>query len=248
MKKAVIVTGTNGGIGAEIKKTFQNNGYAVIGIDKSPDVTNCDEYICFDFSCLGECGEKLRELESRLGFIIKNYQVSGLINNSAVQNIKKVEDLELQDIEESMRVNFYAPIMLAKFCLQPLINARGVILNIGSIHSELTKPGFSIYAASKGALQTMTKALAVELGGRVRVNMIAPAAIATNMLKAGFYGDDVGYQRLRAIHPTGEIGDPSELADFIYMLVAKNYAFLNGSIIKYDGGISSLLCDPKVVE
>src|SRR3546814_1878609 len=73
------------------------------------------------------------------------------------------------------------------------------------------KPAFVAYATSKAALSGMTRAMAVELGARVRVNAIEPAAIDTPMLRAGFEGNDAGYEQLRIFHPVKAIGSAYEL-------------------------------------
>src|SRR3546814_11034334 len=85
-----------------------------------------------------------------------------------------------------------------------------LVLNISSIHARLTKPNFIAYATSKAALSGMTRAMAVELGARVRVNAIEPVAIDTPMLRAGFEGNDAGYEQLRIFHPVKAIGSRSE--------------------------------------
>src|SRR3546814_5507046 len=106
-----------------------------------------------------------------------------------------------------------------------------MVLNIRSIHARLTKPGFAAYATSKAALSGLTRAMAVELGSRVRVNAIEPAAIATPMLRAGFADNENGYRQLNDLHPSGNIGSPDELAQLARLLIASDNNFLNGAEI-----------------
>ena len=96
------------------------------------------------------------------------------------------EQLSASDWHETMAVNLLAPVAISRALLPELKRQHGSIVHIGSIHSQLTKPGFTAYATSKAALAGLTRAMAVELGGSVRVNAIEPAAIATPMLAAGF--------------------------------------------------------------
>ena len=118
-------------------------------------------------------------------------------------------------------------------------------MNIGSVHAQATKPGFVSYATSKAALHGLTKALAVDLGGAVRVCAIAPAAIATDMLEAGFEGRASEREQLDAFHPAGRIGKPQEVAKVVAFLLQREMAFLTGSILTLDGGILSRLHDPS---
>jgi NAD(P)-dependent dehydrogenase (short-subunit alcohol dehydrogenase family) len=119
------------------------------------------------------------------------------------------------------------------------------VINIASIHALLTKPRFSAYATSKSALIGLTRALAVELGGRVRVNAISPAAIATPMLESGFSEDPEGLNRLAAYHPSACIGVPDDVARAALCLAEVKGAFLNGAIVGVDGGIGARLHDPE---
>jgi NAD(P)-dependent dehydrogenase (short-subunit alcohol dehydrogenase family) len=118
------------------------------------------------------------------------------------------------------------------------------VINIGSIHARRTKPEFVAYATSKGALETLTRALAVELGSRARVNAISPAAIDTPMLRAGFEGQTQNYEALAQCHPAGRIGTPVELAELALFLASDSALFQNGSIVDFSGGNSGRLHDP----
>lgn len=128
--------------------------------------------------------------------------------------------------------------------LPQLEQARGSVINISSIHARLTKAHFVAYATSKAALSGMTRAMAVDLGGRVRVNAIEPAAIATDMLKAGFAGQPEQFALLEACHPQGRIGTPAEVAALALAIADGELRFLHGACVAMDGGISGRLHDP----
>ncbi|WP_286695556.1 SDR family NAD(P)-dependent oxidoreductase [Spongiibacter sp. UBA1325] len=245
MKKAVLITGTNGGVGRALKYKFSTEGYAVIGVDKDEDFAGCDHFIKSDFIELAACQKSQARLIEELSGTISAYQLEGVVNNSALQIIKAVEELTVLDIQKSLSVNLIAPFVISKFCLPFLEESSGVIINIGSIHASLTKKGFVAYSMSKGALEVMTKSLAVEVGERVKVNMIAPAALDTDMLRAGFKLDMGQYEKLARYHPVGNVGSPNELALFVYRLVSDKLGFLNGSVIDFSGGIRSCLSDPS---
>ncbi|WP_269618884.1 SDR family NAD(P)-dependent oxidoreductase [Zhongshania sp. BJYM1] len=244
MKKAVVITGTNGGIGAALKEKFSEEGYAVIGIGKSPDQKNCDAYIQVDFIELARSEEVLKCFCEEILPLFKKYSLAGLINNSALQILADTKSLTLNDFQSTLSVNLIVPFILSKICLEFLQENKGSIVNIGSIHAKLTKKTFVAYATSKGALETMTKAMAVDVGSKVRVNLIAPAAIETEMLVDGFKACPEKYTQLKDCHPTGSIGQPEEVANIAFYLINGSTPFLNGAVIDLTGGISAKLCDP----
>ena len=131
-----------------------------------------------------------------------------------------------------------------KAFLPHLIRQRGSIIHIGSIHSKLTKPGFTAYATSKAALAGLTNSMAVEFGNSVRVNAIEPAAIATPMLEAGFEGNSGLRDQLNQCHPTGKIGLPEDIASAALFLLDPANRFANGCVLSLGGGIHGRLHDP----
>jgi NAD(P)-dependent dehydrogenase (short-subunit alcohol dehydrogenase family) len=118
-------------------------------------------------------------------------------------------------------------------------------VNISSIHARLTKPDFVAYATSKAALSGLTRAMAVDLGDRIRVNAIEPAAISTPMLKAGFESHPEQYAALARCHPQGRMGTPTEVAALALSLVSGELRFMHGACVGLDGGISARLHDPS---
>ena len=159
--------------------------------------------------------------------------------------VKPIETLTISDWTETLEVNLLAPFLLSQALLPELESAHGCIINISSIHAMLSKPSFTCYATSKAALSGLTRCMAVELGGRVRVNAIAPAAVATPMLREGFRGRSEDYARLGEMHPLGRIADPREVAAAALFLCSPGSSFVNGAVLNVDGGISARLHDPE---
>jgi NAD(P)-dependent dehydrogenase (short-subunit alcohol dehydrogenase family) len=143
-----------------------------------------------------------------------------------------------------MSINLLAPVMISRVFLPYISNHGGSILHIGSIHSHLTKPGFTSYATSKAALAGLTRAMAIELGASVRVNAIEPAAISTPMLEAGFADFPELKDKLEKFHPTGSIGSPEDVARAVLFFLDPQNLFLNGCILSLSGGIHNRLHDP----
>ena len=167
-----------------------------------------------------------------------------LVNNAAVQVLGGVEELGLEAWRRTFDVNLLAPFRLTQGLLPQLSAVQGCVINISSIHAQLTKPGFVAYATSKAALSGMTRAMAVDLGGRLRVNAIEPAAIATDMLRAGFAERPHEFERLEACHPQGRIGSPEEVAALAVSIASGSLRFLHGACIGMNGGLGGRLHDP----
>jgi len=239
--RAAIVTGAAGGIGLALCEGFRAAGYRVIGVDigaGSPGVLALDlERLCNDEGYR-------RDALQRLLAELNNDELHVLINNAAVQILGGTGELTVAAWQRTLNVNLLAPFLLAQALLERLEVARGSIVNIASIHASLTKPGFVAYATSKAALLGLTRSMAVDIGSRVRVNAICPAAIATPMLLEGFKDNEAALDVLAGMHPAGRIGHPEEVASAAVFLASRQAEFINGSVLGIDGGIGSRLHDP----
>ena len=246
----VLVTGCLGGIGRALVEEFASNGFTVLGLDL-PDVPSGlpgDEavphhYLSADLArfCV-DAGHRLDVL-GRIKALAQG-RLSALVNNAAWQVVKPIEQLTADDWALSQQVNVMAPFLLTQGLLAELEAAQGSVVNVASIHAMLTKPEFVAYATSKAALVGMTRAMAVELGARVRVNALCPAAIATPMLVAGFEGREAQLRELGEMHPLGRIGQPAEAARAARLLADGSLGFMTGATLNLDGGIGARLHDP----
>ncbi|WP_128548353.1 SDR family NAD(P)-dependent oxidoreductase [Larkinella soli] len=241
MKKA-LVTGVLGGIGSALAQAFRENGYYVYGLDiRDCDDHQADRLIQFDLHRFSTDDTYRTEWKQNFNALIPELHV--LVNNAAVQMLGSLDELNLDDWNHTMAVNLTGPLLLSQHFLDQLEDVNGCIVNIGSIHQQLTKRRFISYATSKSALIGLTKALAVDLEGRVRVNAISPAAIETDMLLAGFDGNQSALDELRKIHPVQRIGYPKDVAKLALFLASEGSGFIHGANLSLDGGISSVLKD-----
>ena len=242
MKKAVLITGVLGGIGQGLAKTFQENNYRVIGLDIVNGKNEyCDVFIQFDISQYCTDAEYKLRMEEKMNAEIPELFI--LINNAAVQVLGSLGEIRLADWNHTLEVNLTGPLLLSQFFLAKLEKSKGSIINIASIHQQLTKKRFISYASSKSALVGLTKAMSVDLQGRVRVNAISPAAIDTQMLRDGFNNDEDKVRMLYEIHPSQRIGKPAEVSKLALLLAEDELGFINGANIQLDGGISNVLKD-----
>lgn len=244
--KCVLVTGAAGGIGQALVRTFAGAGHVVIGTDvvACPEGVPCDHFIACDLQKTVEDEAYAADIFSRVRKALAGRPLAGLINNAAVQILAPVESLDREAWRKTLGVNLLAPFLWAQALLPELEAARGCIVNISSIHAKLTKKNFVAYAASKAALSGLTRAMAVDLGARVRVNAIEPAAIGTSMLMAGFEGRPDLYRQLEDCHPQERVGTSGEVARLALAMVGGGMDFLHGACVGIDGGIGTRLFDP----
>lgn len=242
-QKAAVITGSSGALGRALCRGFVDAGYYVVGIDKVPEHERlADAFLnadLFEFVAEPDAQEDLLErLRSRLA----EKSVAVLINNAAIQVTKQTRDLTLADWQELLYVNLLAAFLLSQKLITELCAARGCIINIASIHARLTKPSFVAYATSKAALVGLTQSMAVDLGPEVRVNALAPAAIDTPMLRAGFDGTPDALAALIDCHPLKKIGQPVDVANAAVFMASQD--FVSGSVWAIDGGVGVRLHDP----
>jgi NAD(P)-dependent dehydrogenase (short-subunit alcohol dehydrogenase family) len=243
--KNVVITGSAGGIGVALTEAFAAAGYRVIGIDLvDAKHSSVHHHVQADFERLVSDRPYRDEICAGIRAHFGTGGLAALVNNAATQRTGSFEALTTEDWQATLNVNLMAPMLLIREFLPELTRGRGSVINIASIHAKLTKPRFSAYATSKSALIGLTRALAVEFGGRIRVNAICPAAIATPMLEAGFAEDPEGLKRLKTYHPSGCIGVPDDVARAALYLAEAQGTFLTGATIALDGGIGARLHDP----
>jgi NAD(P)-dependent dehydrogenase (short-subunit alcohol dehydrogenase family) len=245
MVSTAIITGASNGIGAATCKLFRTKGWKIIGLDKhSPTHEDCDYFISCDLNKIVQEGDHLflyemEKIKRELGSL----EINLLVNNAATQMCKKFDDLTINDFQKTFEVNLFAPFQIIKTVLSEYSGHHPRIINVGSIHSTLSKSGFMAYASSKSALRSLTSSLAVELGQRASFCLIEPAAVDTDMLSSGFLQNQNFLESLISIHPSGSIGKPIDVAEMVFFLAHMKTNFINGSVFTLDGGIRGMLAD-----
>jgi len=248
VSKVVLITGSSGGIGRALVDEYLIDNYYVVGVDTISSGLTSDLFleIITDLSEFAK-NENYREklLDEIKNLLPKNFSTFVIINNAAVQILKPISGIYWKDWENTLSVNTVAPFFLVQGFMEALISSQGHVINISSIHSKLTKEYFSCYAASKAALEALTRSLALELSPKgISVNAIAPAAISTEMLKDGFRDTSYKLQELKSYHPSGSIGSPEQLANFVKSISDHKSGFLTGAVLEFNGGIGGKLHDP----
>lgn len=245
-KKFCLITGAAGGIGQALVKEFYEAGYHVIATDTNSEVP-CNlspcTWISADLYQFVECEKYAKKIVQKVLDILGDHFLNILVNNAAVQILNDTLSLSRDNWKMTLAVNLQAPFFLSQALLHKFAPSEGSIINISSIHSRLTKKNFVAYATSKAALSAMTRSMAVDLGADIRVNAIEPAAIDTEMLRAGLSSEPGLYKKLSEKHPVNRLGYPGEIAKIAYLIASSNIGFLTGSCISIDGGIGAALND-----
>jgi NAD(P)-dependent dehydrogenase (short-subunit alcohol dehydrogenase family) len=149
-------------------------------------------------------------------------------------------ELDEQALLDVFHSNVVAAMMLTQVALDHLVAAGGAVIFIGSVHSQRAFPGASPYAATKGAVETLTGVLAAELGPLgVRVSCVRPGGVFTEInQRAGLFDDDTALRRLEGLapaHALGRIGTPAEVAEAVEYLARAEWT--TGNVLTVDGGL-----------
>lgn len=168
-------------------------------------------------------------------------RLDALVNNAGNMYRGPLAGLDEESLRAVFDSNVIGPIMLTKIALEHLRAARGSVIFVGSVHSQRAFPGASPYAATKGAVETLTGVLAAELGpDQVRVNCVRPGGVFTEInQRAGLFDDDTARARLEQLapaHALGRIGTVGEVAEAIEYLIRAEWT--TGTILTVDGGLS----------
>ena len=243
---AVLITGASGGIGKALCATFYDAGYKVIATSRSSKGIDTSKYsfISVSLEDLVLEDKVLNKFKKDVLNKLEGNRLTTIVNNAAVQILGGTSELTAKDFQHSFNVNTLAPFLLIQNFLPELEASNGSVLNIGTVHATATKPEFAAYATTKTAMHGLTRALAVDLGGRIRINTLAPAATATPMLLAGFEGNSEAYNQLKKVHPIGRIARPKEIGQMALFLCSNKAEFITGATFYVDGGILSRLHDP----
>jgi NAD(P)-dependent dehydrogenase (short-subunit alcohol dehydrogenase family) len=246
--KVVLITGAAGGIGRAIVALFAEKGWRVIGIDRAPYGE--------DFPANGLfIQSEISQPESMESIFLKvrafTATLDALVSNAAVQVAKPLVETTAEEWDMVMANNLRPAFLLAKMS-HPLFKAAGggAIVNVSSVHAVQTSASIAAYAASKGGLLALTRAMAIEFAkDNIRANAILPGAVDTPMLRAGMdrghvSGDDIQTRLDNLARRTvnGRVGKPEEIAHAIYFLADDTQSsFMTGQAMIVDGGATARL-------
>lgn len=246
--KAVLITGAAGGIGRATVRLFADYGWRVVGVDRAPfgeDFPKDGLFIQADISNPQELEAIFSQARSFTS------SLNALVNNAAVQIAKPLLETSVEEWDTVMVSNLRAVFLAVKLAHPLLVSAEsGAIVNVSSVHAVATSANIACYAASKGGLLALTRAMAIEFApDRIRVNAILPGAVDTPMLRAGLSRGHVGsgslperLENLANKTVIGRVGTPEEIAHAIYFLADDvQSSFMTGQALIVDGGATARL-------
>ncbi len=263
--RAVMITGAAGGIGRAAVQVFAAAGWKVIGVDRSPFSTLLEPakppalpqdepvlpfpqdglFIQSDISLPGNMETIFARAHAFSGAL------HALVNNAALQIAKPLIETTVAEWDMVMASNLRAAFLGVKLAY-PLFKEAGggAVVNVSSVHAVQTSANIAAYAASKGGLLALTRAMAIELAPHnIRVNAILPGAVDTPMLHAGLSRGHVGMgtlqdrlDNLARKTVNGRVGRPEEIAHAIYFLADdRQSSFMTGQSMIVDGGATARL-------
>jgi 3-oxoacyl-[acyl-carrier protein] reductase len=158
-----------------------------------------------------------------------------LVNNAAIGIVGTLAELSDEDYERVMQVNVRAVFDAMREAARRMPDG-GNIVNVSTVDTVLPRPGISLYAASKSAVEQLTVIAAHELGGRgITVNTVSPGATETDMLSD--HNRLEGMEMMRVMSPLGRLGQPDDVADVIGFLVAPDGRWMTAQNLRAGGGI-----------
>lgn len=231
MKKIALVTGAGRGIGKEIAKKLQEDGYFVIANSKNTVIENTETQMGYraDVSNASEVSKMIEDITKKYG------KIDVLINNAGIAQQKLFTDISEADWDRMMDTNLKSMFLVTKAVLPHMIHKKsGAILNISSIWGMVGASCEVHYSAAKAGVIGFTKALAKEVAlSNIRVNCVAPGIIKTDMLN-DFTEEDLA--ELAEETPLGTLGTPRDIAEAVSFLVSDKASFITGQILSSNGG------------
>ena len=241
--KIAIVTGASKGIGAGIAKAFGVAGAAVV-VNYATSKEGADRVVAEivgkggkaiavqgDMSKAADVRRLFKETKKAFG------SVDVLVNNAGIYHFDPIEEVTESEFHREFNTNVLGPILAIQEAVKHFGPQGGSVINISSTASESGTPTAVVYSATKGALDTVTRVLAQELGPKnIRVNTLAPGGVETEGLhSAGVIGSDFEKQMV-ARTPLGRLGQPDDIARVAVFLASADSAWLTGQRIEAAGG------------
>ncbi len=244
----VLITGASGGVGRATVKLFTDKGWKVIGVDRSNQAEDFPKSGLFIQADISNPDDIKRVYDDTYHF---SHHLNAVVNNAAMQIAKPILQTSVEEWDAVMTSNLRSVFLGAKLAHPLLVKAGGgALVNVSSVHAIATSANIAAYAASKGGLLALTRAMAIEFAvDNIRVNAILPGAVDTPMLRAGLERGHLDggtivdrLENLARKTVNGRVGQPAEIASAIFFLADNTQSsFMTGQALVVDGGATARL-------
>lgn len=183
------------------------------------------------------------EVDAALAATLARFgRVDGLVNNAGIFKAAPFLDITEADWDAVIDVNLKGHFLVGQAVARELARqGRGAIVNMSSVNGRLTIPSIASYNASKGAIDQLTRVMALSLADQgVRVNAVAPGTIATELARSAVLTSDEAKARIMSRTPLKRLGEPHEIADAVAWLLSDASSYVTGEIVVVDGGRMTL--------
>jgi NAD(P)-dependent dehydrogenase (short-subunit alcohol dehydrogenase family) len=242
--RVVIITGGGAGIGRAAALKFATQGDQVIVTGRRPDPLHAlaEEhrnigFVIADAGNPEDAARTVREVTHRFG------RLDVIVNNAGAGSLLPLAEATSLQIAHIFSVNVVGPSLLAGAALEELKASRGCIINVSSTYGRKAAAGLSHYAASKSALEHLTRCWALELApAGIRVNAVAAGPTETDFLAERMVLSPTQIEGIKSDEtariPLGRRGRPDDVAEWITSLASSGAAWMTGQVITADGGLS----------
>ncbi|MEM9072272.1 MAG: SDR family oxidoreductase [Myxococcota bacterium] len=235
--KVVLVSGGGSGIGKAAAELFAAEGAKVFitGRREAPlkAVAESGSQLAWLSADVSKPGDAARIVEAAVAAFGR---LDVLVNNAGTFTMGPLAESSDDEIARVFSVNVFGTLALTREALPQLIQHQGAVVNVSTTLTRGVMPGTSVYAASKAALDHVTRVIAAEVGPMgVRVNAVAPGLTVTDM-SAGFRQNDDAREMAIAQTPMGRMGDPVDVARAIALAASPEASWVTGQVIQASGG------------
>ena len=241
--KVAVVTGASKGIGAGIAKQLAAEGAAVV-VNYSSSKTGADKVVAEISSVGGKALAAQADMAKKTDIerlFAETKKVFGrldiLVNNAGIYEFAPLEDVSEELFHKQFNLNVLGLLLSSQAAVKLFDSAGGSIINISSVISTLGFPNASVYSGTKGAVDSITRSLAKELGPRgIRVNAINPGMVETEGTQSAGIAESEMRKHVEAQTPLGRIGKPQDIAGAAVFLASSDSSWITGETFVISGG------------